>query len=148
MKEFIDTIIYFIKKDILIKDLLAPLRIIALLYIIVSFYLPVGWSFIKTTILLLLNSFYSGPILNGTNGLSLFATWWIYIIDISIVTYLFYVFIQFLNKKGAKKLFALLPILGFIIFIFLFVIIIAVIDKNLPFINLYNTMQIIDSFLK
>ena len=121
MQEYIEAIKRFFKQELFVKDFLAPLRILACLYILISFYIPIGWAFIKNTILLILNKLYSGPILYGTNGTSLFIMWWLYIIDLAAVSYLFYVFIKELNNKGTKKLWALLPIAGELVLMLLFV---------------------------
>jgi len=148
MQDYLKEITQFLKKEIFIKDFLAPLRILALLYIFIGFYLPVGWSFIKNTILLFLNSVSSGTVLQGTNGISLFVMWWLYVADLTIVSCLFYAFIKALNSKGAKKLYALLPMLGVFVLMLSFLILIGIIDKFIPFVNLINTLIIIDNFLK
>lgn len=147
MGEYVKDFTNFIKNEILIKDFLAPIRVFALLYILIWFYLPIGWNFIKNSILLLLNPIYSGPLLEKTNGISLFVMWWFYIIDLCVVGYLFYIFIKALNKKGIKKLTALFPLLAFLLFILFFTAIVSMIDEYIPFIHLYNTLVIIEGFL-
>ena len=148
MQDYLKEITQFLKKEVFIKDLLAPLRILALLYIFIEFYLPVGWMFVKNTILLFLNGFYSGSTLQGTNGISLFIMWWLYVADLIIISYLFYAFIKALNSKGAKKLYAFLPMFGILVLILSFLILIGIIDKYVPFVNLFNTLIVIDNFLK
>ncbi len=85
MQDYIKKIEQFLKQEFFVKDFLAPLRILALLYILIGFYLSTGWNFIKNTILLLLNAVYSGTVLQGTNGLSLFIMWWLYVADLTIL---------------------------------------------------------------
>jgi hypothetical protein len=139
----------FFRQEVFVKDFLMPVRIVALLYILVSFFLPVGWNLIKNTILLFLKCVYTGNVLwQGASITSLFLMWYLYVADLVVVGYLFYYFIKQLNKKGIKKIMALLPIVGLIVLMLLFVIIIGTIDRYLPFINLYETLVVIDNFLK
>ena len=102
----------------------------------------------KNTILLLLNAVYSGTVPQGTNGLSLFIMWWLYVADLTTVGYLFYAFIKALNGVGVKKLLAFLPMVGFVVLMLLFISLIGIVDKYVPSVNLYSTLIVIDNFLK
>ncbi|MFA6105336.1 MAG: hypothetical protein WC725_01905 [Patescibacteria group bacterium] len=142
-----DQVKSFFLHDVLKRDFLLPLRLLLLVYVIYSFFAPVGWTFLKTTIFLLASSFFHSAASEGVSTFSLVFIWWLYAIDLVVVGTLFYYFIKLLNQqKGIKKLLSLIPVAGLILFMFTLVLIFAFTDKLLPGLNLFSTLSAIDKF--